>query len=89
MNETVAFDPQEYQNIIFSSVQQAFKSHAPTWLESLVTFIQQHPWISIGIAFIIILIISAIVREVLCHYFKINEILARLARLEKEIKKEE
>lgn len=88
MNETIAFDPQEYQNMVFSTVQQAFKSHAPSWLESLVTYIQMHPWISIGVVFIVILVISAIVREVLCHYLKTNEILRRLKALEEKIKKD-
>jgi hypothetical protein len=89
MNETVGFDPLEYQNIILQSIHESFKAHAPTWLESLVAFVQNHPWVTIGLVLGVALIISAIVREILCQYFKTNEILARLARLEKAIKREE
>ena len=87
MNETVAFDPQQYQNVLIQSIQQAFKSHAPSWLESLVAFIQYHPWISAGIAVAVLLIISAIIREILCQYLKTSEILARLKRVEEKIGK--
>jgi hypothetical protein len=67
MNETIVFDPRQYQNILLQTFGEAYKSHAPTWLESLVAFIQLHPWMSIGIAAVFVALVSAIIREILCE----------------------
>lgn len=98
MNESVAgnlsqpfgITPEEYQNLVRQSLSDAFNSlpspAVPSWLESAAEFIKAHPWLSLGVALLVLLIISAIIRELICSYLKTNEILARVKKLEEKSK---
>jgi len=55
-------------------------------MQSAGDFTQLHPWLSFAILSFAILIISAIIREIICSYFKTNDILIRLNRIEEKLK---
>ena len=90
MTQQMQVDSQELRNEVFQAMKEAGLGlpggKVPSWLESLADFIKLHPWISLGIALFVIFLISAIIREILCSYFKTNEILMRLKRLEEKLK---
>ena len=90
LTQSLETDSKEIQNMIGQVVSEAMKTlpwpKMPSWMEAMGAFIRIHPWIALLIAFLVILAISAIVREVICSYLKTNEILARLRRIEEKIK---
>ncbi|MDD5019571.1 MAG: hypothetical protein PHH75_05170 [Candidatus Omnitrophica bacterium] len=90
-----SFDPvlqegQEFQNALFEAYGGAARyvqeSHVPSWVDTWGQFIRQHPWGSLIAALVIIFLVTAVIRELICGYLKTNEILARLRRLEEKIK---
>lgn len=93
MDETLVsqfgFDNQEIRNIMQQALTGAFQAmsqpKAPSWLEALLVFIRIHPWLALFIVFAVILLITAIIREMICSYLKTNEILARIKRLEEKL----
>jgi hypothetical protein len=90
MTQAMQIDSQELRNEVFRAMKEAglglSGGKVPPWLESSADFIKLHPWISLGIVLLVIFLISAIIREILCSYFKINEILKRVKRLEEKMK---
>ena len=90
MTQQMRLDSQELRNEVFQAMKEAGLSlhggKVPSWLESLADFIKLHPWISLGIALFVIFLVSAIIREILCSYFKTNEILMRVKKLEEKLK---
>jgi hypothetical protein len=90
MTQQIQMDSQEFKNAIIQMMRDTVKTlpqeKVPAWIGSLVDLIKGHPWISLGIALFVVFLISAIIREILCSYFKTNQILARLKRLEEKIK---
>ena len=83
-------DTQEAQNMITQAISEAVKAFPrpklPSWMEVAAEFIKVHPWISLGVVVVIISLISMIIREILCSYFKTNEILTRLKKIEEKLK---
>lgn len=90
LTQTLEADSHEIQNMIGQTVAEAIKSlprpQMPPWMESLGDFIQMHPWTSLLIALLIIILISVIIREIICSYLKTNEILHRLKKIEEKFK---
>jgi type II secretory pathway component PulF len=58
----------------------------PHWMEAIADFVKFHPWFSLFIFIFVMLVISAIIREVICSYLKTNDILIRLKRIEEKLK---
>ena len=93
MNETLVsqfgFSDQEIQNIMHQALSGAMQSmsqqKAPSWLEALLSFINIHPWLTLLIVFAVLLLITAIIREIICSYLKTNEILVRLKKIEEKL----
>jgi len=83
-------DSAQMQQAITQVMTDAIKSmprpKVPHWMGSAADFIQFHPWISFFILIFVILVISAIIREVICSYLKTNDILIRLKRIEEKLK---
>lgn len=88
--QSLEMDSGEIRNMVSQVMGEALRSipkpEMPSWVESLGQYVQLHPWISLFVVLGIVLVISAVVREILCSYFKTNEILARLKRLEERCK---
>ena len=93
MNENLPpsfeMNSQEYQNLFREALGQTLQSlpkpKVPSWMDSLLGYVQAHPWISLLVFLFIVLVISAVIREILCSYFKSNEILARLRKIEQRL----
>ena len=90
LTQPLAADSREMQNMIVQAMSETIKSlpkpKVPSWMEGAVEFVKIHPWVSLIIVFAVIFIISAIIREILCSYFKTNEVLERLKRIEEKLK---
>lgn len=90
LTQTLEMDSAEMRNMVSQVMSEALKAiprpEVPSWVESLGQYVQLHPWISLFVVLGIVLVVSAVVREILCSYFKTNEILARLKRLEERSK---
>lgn len=80
-------DSQEIQNMIAQVFSEASKAlpnpKMPSWVEATVKFIEVHPWISLIAALGVILLVTVIIRELICSYLKTNEIAIRLKKLKK------
>ncbi len=91
LTQSLEMDSREFQNMIRSALSEAVKSmpeaKVPSWMEATAEFIRMRPLTSLLIALLVILVISAIIRELICAYLKTNEILSRLNRIEEKIKK--
>lgn len=93
MNENLAQNPaidsQQFQNLFQQALSQTLRSlprpKVPSWLEAVIEYVKIHPFEALFILFIASLLISALIREVLCSYLKTNEILSRLNKLEKRL----
>jgi hypothetical protein len=82
-------DSQEIQNMIAQVFSQASKAlpnpKMPSWVEAAAKFIEVHPWISLIVALGVILLVTVIIRELICSYLKTNEVMARLKRIEEKL----
>ncbi len=91
MTQQLQSDSVEMQNMFKNVVTETFKAlprpKVPAWLESTGEFIKVHPWISLAIVLFVLLVISSIIREIICSYFKVNEILSRLKRIEEKLER--
>lgn len=90
LTQQMEMDSGEIRNMVSQVMSEALKAmprpEVPSWLEGLGAYVRMHPWISLFIVLGIVLVVSAVIREILCSYFKTNEILARLKRLEERCK---
>jgi len=90
LTQGLAVDSRQMQDMLTQAMSEAIKSmpkpQIPSWLDAIIEFLKAHPWTSLLIVTAVILIISAIIRELICSYLKINEISARLKRLEERLK---
>ncbi|QAT17693.1 hypothetical protein BU251_08150 [Candidatus Velamenicoccus archaeovorus] len=85
--DPVLQDSEAFRNALIEAFTQASQRiQRPSWMDAWGQFIRQHPWISLGVAFFVIFLLTAFIRELICGYLKTNEILARLKRLEDKIK---
>jgi len=88
--QQLQIDSTQMQQAITQVMTDAIKSmprpKVPHWMQSAGDFTQLHPWLSFAILSFAILIISAIIREIICSYFKTNDILIRLNRIEEKLK---
>lgn len=86
----MTLDASEIQEIVKQGVKEAIKTlpkpQVPSWLDSSIEFLKTHPLTSILIVVLIILVISIIIRELICIYLKNNEILARIKRIEEKLR---
>jgi uncharacterized membrane protein YdfJ with MMPL/SSD domain len=81
--DPVLQDSEAFRNAVIEAFTQASQRiQRPSWMDAWGQFIRQHPWISLAAAFLVIFLLTAIIRELICGYLKTNEILARLKRLE-------
>lgn len=84
----VDLSSQEFQEALRQSLGDVLKTlpapQAPSWLETTFEFIKAYPWTAFWLALLFIVLVSILIREMICSYFKTNEILARLKRLEGE-----
>jgi hypothetical protein len=82
-------DSQEIQNMIGQVMAEATKSlpkpQVPSWMETWIEFIKVHPWTALLVALLVMVIIFAVIREMICVYLKTNEILARLKKIEERL----
>jgi|GEM_PF-1003009 len=82
-------DSQEIQNMIAQAFSEASKAlpnpKMPSWVEAAAKFIEIHPWISLLAALGVILLITVIIRELICSYLKTNEITVRLRKIEEKL----
>ena len=89
-NQQLQVDSQEIRNAMTQAMSDAIKAlprpQVPSWMEAGFEFIKAHPWLSLSIAFLVIFVITAIIREIICSYLKTNEILARLRAIEEKMK---
>ncbi|MFH0940552.1 MAG: hypothetical protein V1840_01705 [Candidatus Omnitrophota bacterium] len=88
--QQLQIDSSEMQQAITQVFSEAIKAlprpKVPLWMEAIVDFIKFHPWFSLFILIFATLVISAIIREVICSYLKTNDILMRLKRIEEKLK---
>ena len=89
-NQQLQVDSQEIRNAMSQAISDAIKAlprpQVPSWMETWIEFIKLHPLISLLIAFLVIFILTAIIREIICSYLKTNEILVRLRSIEEKMK---
>ena len=87
--QQLQIDSQELQNAMTQAMREAIKAlprpQVPSWLETWVDFVRLHPLISLVLVLSIALIISMVIREIICSYVKTNDILARLRRIEQKL----
>ena len=88
--QQLQIDSSEMQQAISQVMSEAIKSlprpKVPQWMEAIADFVKFHPWLSLLIFIFVMLVISAIIREVICSYLKTSDILIRLKRLEEKLK---
>ncbi len=85
--DPVLQDSEVFRNAVIEAFTQASQHlQRPSWVDAWGQFIRQHPWISLGAAFLVIFLLTAFIRELICGYLKTNEILVRLRRLEEKFK---
>jgi len=85
--DPVLQDSEYFRNALIEAFAQASQRiQRPTWMDTWGQFIRQHPWISLVAAFLVIFLLTAFIRELICGYLKTNEILVRLRRLEEKLK---
>jgi len=85
LTQPLLSDAQDMQGIIAQALKAMPKPAMPSWMETLAAFVRLHPWISLLVFLAVVLVISAVVREIICSYLKTSEILVRLKRLEEKI----
>jgi hypothetical protein len=85
-----AMNSSEAQKMMSDMMAAAFrdmpKPEVPGWLEALGNFITLHPVVALLVVVVAAALISLVIRELVCFYFKTNDILRRLKRLEEKIK---
>ncbi|MFH1692018.1 MAG: hypothetical protein ABIC68_05575 [Candidatus Omnitrophota bacterium] len=74
-----------FTRVFAESLKSVPKPEMPAWMQALGELIKAHPWVFSGIVVLILLVCFFIVRELICSYFKTNEILERLKSIEKRI----
>ena len=88
--QNVTLDAKEIQGIITQTVNEAVKAfpkpQIPSWFDRIIDFFKTNPLTFFLIVVLVILAISVIVRELVCMYFKTNELLARIKRIEERLK---
>jgi len=77
---------QAISQVMSEAIKVLPRPKVPQWMETIANFVKFHPWLSLPIFIFIILVISAIIREVICSYLKTNDILIRLKRIEEKLK---
>ena len=86
LTNVLGADAELFQNTISQAMAQALRTlpdkQASSWIGKLTDFINGQPILFLTIAVVVLVVLFAIIREALCSYFKINEVLARLKKLE-------
>ncbi len=90
LTQSLATDSESLEQILSEAMAIASKSlpnaEIPSWLEVAGNFVKIHPWLSLVSAVLILLLISLVIREFSCSYFKTNEILTRLKKIEEKVR---
>ncbi|HAJ56396.1 MAG TPA: hypothetical protein DCL35_01355 [Candidatus Omnitrophica bacterium] len=92
ISQQMQLDSSEVRDMMAQAMNEAIralpKPKLPSWVEAAADFAKFHPWVSLFLLLGVIVLISAVIREVLCSYFKTNDILARLKKVEDELRKQ-
>ena len=91
LTQNLTTDSLQYQAVLNQFVSEAVKAlprpNTPSWLQQIFDNTKDHPWVSLGIVFLVLLVITIIIREIICSYLKTNEIISRLKKLEDKMNK--
>lgn len=74
-----------YWDTLNDAIKAAYRPKEMSWFQTVGSFINSHPLVFFASLILVALLIFLITREIVCTYFKTNEILSRVKRLEERL----